>query len=142
MIISTGRVFPFKNALPESIVSSSSSSSYSPYSFPFKCVDSFFLFVFLSRPYRTDLPACVLVVSRFVTTDFRTTVNTCMLQSRGGARTSKRLLHRFLIERKESIYPRRFTSILPDRPVGHLVSLPSSRSRLNRKLCIFIVCMK
>jgi hypothetical protein len=61
-----------------------------------------FLFPCLSRPYRTDLPACVLVVSRFVTTDFRTTVNTCMLQSRGGARSSKPLCHRFLIERKQS----------------------------------------
>ena len=60
-----------------------------------------FLFICLSRPRRTDLPACVLVVSRVVTTDFRTTVNTCMLQSRGGARTSKPLFHRFLIERKE-----------------------------------------
>jgi hypothetical protein len=60
-----------------------------------------FLFICLSRPRRTDLPACVLVVSRFVTTDFRTTVITCMLQSRGGARTSKPLFHRFLIERKE-----------------------------------------
>jgi hypothetical protein len=33
--------------------------------------------------------------------NFRTTVNTCMLQSRGGARTSKPLFHRFLLERKE-----------------------------------------
>ena len=89
--------------LSRPIVSSSYSPSYSFCSFPFTCVSpmSRLSYICLSRPYLTDLPACVLVVSRFMTTDFRTTVNTCMLQSRGGARTSKPLFHRFLLERKE-----------------------------------------